>query len=370
MVATDKTPNAWSCTNIGSFIGGVGISKPTVIFTLPRRPAKVIFRGSEVGDWTPQAWNMEEYQPTTGKWETVAGIVDAEKAEDQEFYVQLSGTAESPAQWTIDYAACGGQSAEKIDVVPSIDPPSMSATFTEARDLNLASTGNFAFDSGHGLAIDGDFGTITIGGEIYETRQLTFNFPSNRRSPDGNPAEGEMHIILQKRGALGIFDLAVVDVLLQLKEEGAEDDATRGFFLSLGLETLPRQGEPNAINGSIDLKAFLPHIAAGSVMVPSCSAYTPWYVLGKPAYITGSIQQAFIDGPPDPTPMPTTYLQTLANLTEEQIAVAMYDKGMKPDGSPLITAEEKAAIARGPAPLEKPKPGPAVDPSPTGPPAE
>ena len=39
--------------------------------------------------------------------------------------------------------------------------------------------------------------------------------------------------------------------------------------------------------------------------------------------------------------MPTTFMQTLVNMTEEQKAVAMAARGMKPDGSPLISDEDR-----------------------------
>merc|ERR1719171_1294997 len=84
-------------------------------------------------------------------------------------------------------------------------------------------------------------------------------------------------------------------------------------------------------------------------MTSDCSEWVPWWIIGTPAYISGTIQQAFIQGPPVPSPAPTFFNQTLANMTDEQKAIAMYNAGMKPDGSPLISAEEQAIIDAGPS---------------------
>jgi carbonic anhydrase len=262
---------------------------------------------------------------------------------------------------------CGGVSEQPIDIVPTVDPPTMTASFVDVEGTVLAGSGDYSFDSGHGMSVDAEFGTITVGTTAYEVRQITINFPSNRRSMDGNQAEGEMHIIMQKTGSLGIFDLAVVAVMLQLKEEGAVDDPTREFFLNLGLESLPHLGEPKAINRTFNLNAFLPAIEAGSVMMPNCSSYVPWYVLATPAWITGSIMQSFLDGPVK-TPAPTFWNQTLINMTVEEQAAAYFAAGLNPDGTPLMSEEQQAIIAAGPVPdfnLGSVGPAPPGDTAPT-----
>merc|ERR1719487_1458365 len=103
---------------------------------------------------------MLEYQELTGRWEKVATVDNAAKEAEQPFFVQYMGTAESPAQWPIDYAQCGGDSTGPVPVEPSVDPPTMATNFQAVEGASLASSGMYAFDNGHQVAIDGEFGTI------------------------------------------------------------------------------------------------------------------------------------------------------------------------------------------------------------------
>jgi carbonic anhydrase len=351
MVSISEEGTDWSCTGVGSFVNGVGHNKPEVVFSLKRRPGKVIFRSPDIGGgWVPKSWIMQEQQ-LDGSWQTIADIKDHPKDRAQSFFTMLVGTAESPAKWPIDYKDCGGIATDgaNFEVVASPDPPSISFSFAAQSNLMLAFSGQFYFDWGHGVSMDcPECGNITIAGQAYGIRQVTWNFPSNRVI-NGNKAEGELHIIIQKDGAQGIFDIAVVDILLQLKEEGAQNDTTRAFFLGLGLDQIPKPGEPREIARPIDLNIFAPHFTAGAMQVLNCSTYVPWYVLTTPAFITGTIAQAFKDGPPEPTPAPTFFNQTLANMTADQQALYLLRNGLNADGTKVsepVTADEAEATLR------------------------
>jgi hypothetical protein len=158
MVHADDTDGAWSCTNIGSFVGGIGLSRPEVIFTLKRRPGKVVFRSPEGGNstWTPKSWIMQE-QESDGTWQTIAEQTGALNAIAQPFYVKLVGTEENPAQWPIDYEFCGGMAKggkTVFPIEPSADPPAIAYNFTPTPNLMIANLKQGKYQLTHPLAED------------------------------------------------------------------------------------------------------------------------------------------------------------------------------------------------------------------------
>jgi hypothetical protein len=297
---TSVDNEAWSCTNMGSF-SNLGYGSESVVFSLPHRPAKVIIHVPDTtGNWAPSSWKMQILE-LDGSWQTIAEVKDEAKADRMEFYVQPMGTFENPPNWPIDREVCEGQGqiVDLVGLAERVEPFAFS--FAAVKDVDIATNGR------GGMSIDGDFGNITLPTGAYSIKQIQFVFPSHFRVAGfpSNVAEGHLNIIAQKIGSVGVFDLANIAILLQLPVEFGADSPSELFFESLGLDQMPRQGEPRPIPFAFDLSVLAPQLS-GNMTLLNCSHFTPWYVLLNPAYVTGAIVKSFQSGPPAATSTSTT----------------------------------------------------------------
>merc|ERR1719152_204046 len=96
---------------------------------------------------------------------------------------------------------------------------------------------------------------ITLPQGNYEVRQLVFNFPSNFRL-DGDMAEGDVNIILQKQGSPGLFDSAAIVILLQLPDEDSTITSEEKVLIDMGLLNLPAKRSAKLVPNPIDLNVF------------------------------------------------------------------------------------------------------------------
>jgi len=80
----------------------------------------------------------------------------------------------------------------------------------------------------------------------------------------------------------------------------------------------------------VNLQSFLPYFTSeiGKPAFLSCSTKVRWIYMTKPSYITGTILKAFKEGPPVPTPEPTSFMNVLAGLSPEQRVEKMKTMGL------------------------------------------
>lgn len=181
-----------------------------------------------------------------------------------------------PDQWaTLDsaFTACSGTQQSPIDLPASGDASSgtLSVSYDDAEgDL---------VDTGHGVQIDHNGGTLTVNGTTYELLQFHFHTPSEH-TVDGNAYPAEVHFV----HAADNDSLAVIGVFI---EEGAANDALTPFWDDLSaIEDAPVD--------SIDVDALLPddktyYTYDGSLTTPPCSEIVTWLVMQTP--ITMSAEQ-------------------------------------------------------------------------------
>ena len=174
-----------------------------------------------------------------------------------------------PGQWaTLDsaFTACSGTQQSPIDLPASGDASSgtLSVAYDEA-DGDLV-------DTGHGVQIDHNGGTLTVNGTTYDLLQFHFHTPSEH-TVDGNAYPAEVHFVHAAEDG----SLAVIGVFI---EDGAASEALAPFWDDLSaIEDAPVE--------DIDVDALLPESKTyytydGSLTTPPCSEIVTWIVMQTP----------------------------------------------------------------------------------------
>merc|ERR1712039_87970 len=122
---------------------------------------------------------------------------------------------------------------------------------------------------------------------------------------NGEYADGEMHIVHQRRGAVDNDGLAVVGVMLE-----ASNHTRSTFFHQLGFDDLPEIGQKKPVHGTINLAhTFSKQLSSGhyhyegSLTTPPCAETAHWFLLQK----AFKVDQSFVDNFKARFPSPANY---------------------------------------------------------------
>lgn len=185
-----------------------------------------------------------------------------------------------PANWaSIDeaYAACGGSQQSPIDLAADDEAE-------DAKDIEFDYSDAPAtlFDTGHGVQVNIEGGTLTIDGKAFALKQFHFHTPSEH-TLGGTSYPAEVHLV----HAADDGELAVIGVFF---EEGAASD-----FLTPVWEDLDDFGDiQDADPVTMNVANMLPsdrttYTYSGSLTTPPCSETVRWHVLEQP--LTMSAEQ-------------------------------------------------------------------------------
>jgi hypothetical protein len=253
-----------------------------------------------------KSWLLQE-KSRLGAWTTINTVAEAPRALEVTEDVQKSDL-HGPRAFPENIRFCGGQFGAPMEFEPDANASALMFTYTPVAHTNL-------LNIGHGVQIDGDFGTLSIrpGGinstlpaEEYDAKQIHIHLPTYNRMK-GTLAQdapvGEFHILHQSPWVLGVqTKLVVLTVLLALPQEGTDPGTEELFFRSMGLEDLPAFGYPRQIVTPIDLSSLGNHLASPTVKVGGkvpcseadfVSGKIQWYIASSYAHVSGSVVLAF-----------------------------------------------------------------------------
>ena len=198
-----------------------------------------------------------------------------------------------PQNWaTLDeaYAACAGTQQSPVDL----------AADDEAQDvaiqLDYAAAEGTLVDTGHGVQVNVEGGTMTIDGKAFALKQFHFHTPSEH-TLRGRSYAAEAHLV----HAADDGELAVLGIVY---EEGEASDVLAPVW-----DDLAALGDTPSL--TVDAAGMLPsdrvtYTYTGSLTTPPCSEGVRWHVMEEP--LTMSAEQlraltAIHDGnnrPPQP----------------------------------------------------------------------
>jgi carbonic anhydrase len=242
-----------------------------------------------------------------------------------DYYGSIDWTYQTHAEWHEKYEMCGGKQQSPINLVP---PPSLNnTTIADNATLKLeyqALPDRKMSNNGHGLQVDGQFGTFALPRADYEVVQFHLHFPSEH-TINGKLFPGELHIVHQKPGSVKNRDLTYVAILLTTVEDDTfmaerhgisfpKPIKTRDFFDNLGFASMLRDvpmdpSQPGALPNASAVTDWLPnpvdlndfshvfkgHYAHyhGSVATPPCVETVEWYVMLTPIPVSLGVLQEF-----------------------------------------------------------------------------
>jgi len=193
---------------------------------------------------------------------------------------------------------CQGEQQSPVNIAPHTISGHRKGNKKVADFINYNSlSGLEVKNTGHGIQVDGAFGTFTLNNEVYRVLQFHYHFPSEH-AVDGELTAGCIHIVHQKQGATGLNDLLVVGVLLV---EGQESR----FLSKNGFGDLPLQGS-RPLSDPLDLNDFSTlynghfYHYMGSLTTPPCTQTVHWNVLATTASVSAAQVASFKALFPDP----------------------------------------------------------------------
>lgn len=241
------------------------------------------------------------------------------------------------------------------------DPPSGLYQYMKYKALD----GRKVINHGHNVQVNGEFGDFELPDGIYEVKQFHFHFPSEHKI-NGKHADGEMHIVHQKKNSSGTEDLAVVGLLLEedFKIVGDNKDDIN-FFNQLGFagDGLPKEGEEKPVKDKVDLNTFAMQFKGdyyhyfGSLTTPPCSETVHWYVMKTPAIVSTKAIEAFKEIFPKPANNRPVAPINGRKIIYSEVALAG-EYGPDSKGFAESISEAARQFAFGPAPAEAPFPAP------------
>lgn len=140
-------------------------------------------------------------------------------------------------------------------------------------------------NNGHSLEVEGTFGTVTVGGSKFTSKQFHFHAPSEHTF-NGEHAAMEMHIVnAPPAGYGGPYTTGAVVALLF--DVGAEN---------LCLEEVLQSGEPDVDGersvGNVDMRCFSKEFNSpwltydGSLTTPPCTEGVAWNIMTRRATVS------------------------------------------------------------------------------------
>jgi carbonic anhydrase len=184
-----------------------------------------------------------------------------------------------PTNWaSIDeaYEACAGTQQSPVDLAADDEAQTVNI------ELDYESAQGTLTDTGHGVQVNVDGGTMTIDGKAFALKQFHFHTPSEHtRDGQGYPAEA--HLVHAAEDG----ELAVLGIFY---EEGNASDFLGPVWEEMGSKADIQDADPMAIN----VAAMLPsdrvtYTYSGSLTTPPCSEGVRWHVMQQP--LTMSAQQ-------------------------------------------------------------------------------
>jgi carbonic anhydrase len=205
--------------------------------------------------------------------ETTAADTPTETvAQEQTTMVWSYGGDMGPANWaSIDeaYAACAGPQQSPVDL----------AADDEAQQVNIeldyeAALGTL-FDTGHGVQVNVEGGTMTIDGKAFALKQFHFHTPSEH-TLDGTSYPAEVHLV----HAADDGELAVLGIFY---EEGEANDFLAPVWEDLGSKSDIQTAAPMELNVANMLPSDrVTYTYPGSLTTPPCSEGVRWHVMQQP----------------------------------------------------------------------------------------
>ena len=184
-----------------------------------------------------------------------------------------------PANWaSIDeaYAACAGSKQSPVDL----------AADDEAQQVNIeldyeAAQGTL-MDTGHGVQVNVEGGTMTVDGKAFALKQFHFHTPSEH-TLDGTSYPAEAHLV----HAADDGELAVLGIFYQ---EGDASEFLAPVWEDLGSKSDIQTAAPMTINvANLLPSSRVAYTYTGSLTTPPCSEGVRWHVMAEP--LTMSAQQ-------------------------------------------------------------------------------
>jgi carbonic anhydrase len=181
-----------------------------------------------------------------------------------------------PANWAaLDeaYAACAGTRQSPVDL----------AADDEAQEVNIefdyAAAEGTPMNTGHGVQVNVEGGTMTIGSKAFALKQFHFHTPSEH-TLDGQSYPAEAHLVHAAEDG----ELAVLGIFYQ---EGDASEVLAPVWDDLDALS---EAEPMTINVATLLPSSrVAYTYTGSLTTPPCSEGVRWHVMQQP--LTLSAQQ-------------------------------------------------------------------------------
>ncbi|PQJ26957.1 hypothetical protein BSZ35_18730 [Salinibacter sp. 10B] len=184
-----------------------------------------------------------------------------------------------PASWaSIDeaYAACAGSEQSPVDLAADDETQQVNI------ELNYEAAQGTLFDTGHGVQVNVEGGTMIIDGKAFALKQFHFHTPSEH-TLDGTSYPAEAHLV----HAADDGELAVLGIFY---EEGEANDFLAPVWEDLGSKSDIQTADPMELNVANMLPSNrVTYTYSGSLTTPPCSEGVRWHVMQQP--LTLSAQQ-------------------------------------------------------------------------------
>jgi len=203
-------------------------------------------------------------------------------------------------KWNEEFPLCTGKEQSPVDLKGGAD---VGGDSLKGRLKYKALENRDLFNNnGKNVQVNGPFGTLFLPDGYYDVKQFHFHFPAEH-SVNGKLAEGELHIVHQKRGSEGTKDLAVIGIILEDTDPKVVVDGNKPelqFLKKLGFDDdLPAKRMRMTVEEPLDLNAFADQLDGGfwhyegSLTTPPCAEKVHWYVMQKTAPVSKAMIAKF-----------------------------------------------------------------------------
>ena len=218
---------------------------------------------------------QSERDQETSSADTPTETVAQEKTTMTWSYVGDTG----PANWaSLDeaYAACADSQQSPVDLAADDEAQGVNI------ELDYESAQGTLFDTGHGVQVNVEGGTMMIDGKAFALKQFHFHTPSEH-TLDGQQYPAEAHLV----HAADDGELAVLGLFY---EEGDASEFLAPVWEDLGSKSDIQTAAPMTINFANMLPSNrVAYTYSGSLTTPPCSEGVRWHVMQEP--LTLSAQQ-------------------------------------------------------------------------------
>lgn len=177
-----------------------------------------------------------------------------------------------PADWaSLDeaYEACAGSQQSPVDL--AADDEAQTANI----ELDYTSAQSTPMDTGHGVQVNVEGGTMTIDGKAFALKQFHFHTPSEH-TLDGTSYPAEVHLV----HAADDGELAVLGIFY---EEGEASDVLAPVWEELDSKADLQDAAPMSFNVANMLPSNrVTYTYSGSLTTPPCSEGVRWHVMQQP----------------------------------------------------------------------------------------